>query len=107
MGVDYDPICGVGVEINFKIIHQLIANDHFTEEEWEDEADDCLSRLGIPYSKAGTTYSGGKTTMYSKVPGKTLQAVWDNAPAFIKKFADLGVELTLDDLIIIEDLNIW
>ncbi len=55
MGVDYDGVGGIGIELTEEMIEYAIDHEVFTEEEWDDDRDYCLSKgEGFVYSVAGS-----------------------------------------------------
>ena len=106
MGVDYDGVGGVGICID-DYLDQIIASGAFTREEWDEDVDDCLSRNGIHYAEAGSSYEEGNRRYYAFVEGENLEEVINNVPAFVEKFRGFGVVLLMKDIKIISDLLVW
>lgn len=108
MGVDYEGVGGVGIELTDEMIEQLKNYSSFTEEEWEDGPIYYMEKCGFLCFEGGSYhYTGEKRRFYFLVPGDTLKEVTNNAPTFIKNLAAFGIQTTVDDLKIISDLLIW
>ena len=106
MGIDYDGVGGIGIEVTDKIINKLIEKKVFTSEEWEDDECGCIESVGMLYQQAGNSYSGDET-YYWLVEGANLTEINANAPKFIEKLAKLGIIITLDDLMVISDMHVY
>lgn len=104
MGVDYSPVGGVGIKVTDKIKNKLrVANNGDG-----DDITEILDSLELPYAQAGDgNYSGNDNDFYLKVEGETLVEINSNAPAFIEKLKGYNVDISLNDLIMIEDLHVW
>lgn len=105
MSVDHSGVGGIGIKIT-DYLDKFMALGAFTKEEWEDDNDECLNKLGFSYWTAGNSYTGN-IYYYSMVKGKNLEEVIVNAPAFIESFRKWGIELTLKDLRVVSDISIW
>jgi len=106
MGVDHDGVGGIGVEITSEMVAQLIENGKFSEDDWDDDAYSCLDELGIEYQKAGAGDYGGQDRWYWMTPGKTLAEINQNAPDFITRLQSIGINISVDELRVIEDLHV-
>lgn len=102
MGVDYDGVGGIGVEVDDEIIDACIKNGVFTKEDYDDDAD-CLSNLDLTYGTAGSYYSGN-VTHYLFVDGATFSDIKKNIGGFIDKLKSIGVEKTEDDIKVISEM---
>lgn len=107
MGVDYDAVCGIGVEITTEIVERMIWDKKFTQADWDDSCSACLDTVGIPYHTAGDGCYGGTDRYYWTVEGSNLQELNDNACAFINKVSRYCGPLTLADLRLITDILVW
>ena len=45
MGIDYDGVGGIGIELTEELVQRFIAAEYFTEEEWQDDYEDCLETI--------------------------------------------------------------
>jgi hypothetical protein len=105
MGVDYDGVGGVGV--GFDMHGQAIEKGLFTESDWDESPGECMELIEMPFSTAGSAYSG-EETFYLMVEGKTLGEINANAASFCSKVNDkFGTDLTPAGLQVISDLYIW
>lgn len=108
MGVDYDGVGGIGVEVTKDMIEKLIEKEVFTEEEWSDDSYSCLERIGLPYAKAGDSAYGGEARFYLLVNGSNLKEILSHEFYFIKRLEKLlGIFLSSEDLIVIEDILVY
>lgn len=108
MGVDFDGVGGIGIEFTDEIRQKFIDSDKYpecTEELWEDDEDEFLNYARFPYQTAGSSYVP-EIYYYFMVPGKNLYEINSNAPDFIKKLKEVGINITQKDLIVIEDYHI-
>ena len=108
MGVDYDGVGGIGIELAEEMIEYAIEHGVFTEEAWDYDSGECLDQLaGFYYSHAGSSYSGD-TFFYLFVPGSILGEINEKAPRFVEKVKEyFGVDIAVDDLKVISDIYIW
>lgn len=106
MGVDYDRIGGIGIELTNDMMRSLCINSDIPDEEWEDDPDYCLDRLKLNYERAGSEYSG-EIYYYLLVKGDTFIEVNKNIPEFIEKLDLFGIDVKVEDLKVISDLYIW
>ena len=108
MGVDYDGVGGIGIELTEEMIEYAIDHEVFTEEEWDGDRDYCLSKgEGFVYSVAGSAWSGD-ICHYLFVPAATLGSINEKAPIFVEKVKEyFGVDIAVDDLKVIEDIYIY
>ncbi len=110
MSVDCDGIGGVGIEFTKQMAQKAIDDCIFTEKEYDDDARTCLLKLtksikNSTYSVAGSCYSG-VFRYYFMVEGKTLGEITKNSIDFCQDLKQLGVDVTVDQLNIIEDLYV-
>ena len=103
MGVDYDAVCGIGVEVNDEIVDKFIENNIFDRGDWEEDPGYCLEKTNLGYGAAGSYYSG-EVCYYLFVDGVNLAGINKNAPAFVDSLSKLGISIDVDDLIMIEDI---
>jgi len=95
MSIDYNGIGGIGIEFTEDMATDIInLNGLFTEEEWDDDEDECMERIGLDYEQAGSAYSG-ETRWYLLVDGENLPGVIANADKFIKRLTELSVDVTM------------
>lgn len=108
MGVDYSGVGGIGIELTDEMVEYAIDKGVFTEEEWDDDWDYCLSKMdGFVYSTAGSEYSGD-ICHYLFVPATTLGKINEYAPIFVEKVREyFGVDIAVDDLKVISDIYIY
>ena len=108
MGVDYDGVGGIGIELTEEMVERAIDKGVFTEDAWDYDPGECLDQLGgFYYSHAGSSY-GGDTFFYLFVPGPTLGEINEKAPRFVSKIKEyFGVNIDVDDLKVISDIYIW
>lgn len=105
--MDSQGISGVGILLTKEMIEKAIEKGLFTEEEWadEDNRDECVSRTGVPYVSAGI--EDYKLRYYLLVRGDTLGEILNNSNSFLKQVRWLGVNISKEDLLIIDDEYIW
>lgn len=107
MGVDYDGIGGMGIEITDEMVEVLIASGKLTKEEWDEDPHSCLDDIGITFCEAGSYCYGGDRRMYWLVDGDNLDEVNANATEFIANLGKLGIILSTKDLVVIQDIHAW
>ena len=109
MGIDTDGVGGIGIELTEEVIQKFISNGYFTEEEWENEYYECLETIGrkfdVSFYTAGNHYTG-YFRHYLLVNGQNLKEIIDDSQNFIETFKKIGLELTLEDLLVISDYSI-
>lgn len=109
MGISYDGVGGIGIELTEEIIQKLIAANIFTEEEWEDDYYTCLDTIGdtwgVLFGTGGSHYSGD-LNHYIFVDGSNLKEIMENYPNFLEKLKNVGVELSIEDLKLISDYSV-
>ncbi len=105
MGVDYDAVGGIGVEVT-EVVWKFIESGLFTQEDWDYDVEECLDKVGIAYENGGNHYSGD-TTYYYLVEGSNLTEVKANSVTFLNKLNEYGLELTEADLKVISEICIW
>lgn len=106
MGIDYDGVGGIGIEIDEDVHLKLIENGVFTDDEWDEDRDGCLEELDILYQQAGNAYSGD-VTFYLFVEGENLIEINRNAPKFIDKLNAVGINITIDKLKVISETFVY
>ena len=85
MSVDYDGVGGIGVFLDDEKLDKLFATGAISKEDWEELGpDDCFDRLDLP----------GWTTV-------------GNEAAFREKFAKYGIDIALNDLVVISELYVY
>lgn len=105
MGIDYDGVGGIGIELTDNMIQTAIKKGIFTQEMWKEDQDHCLDILGFTYSDAGNYYSGDIKT-YLFVDGNNLGEINKNALDFIEKLKQFDIIYSVDDIELIEDVRI-
>jgi len=106
MSVDYQAVGGVGVALNHQFVCDLVANKQFTLEQWQKNKTQCLDNLKISYSSAGSCYSGD-IHFYFLVEGETLNELMHNAPIFIDKLMNIGIQIQMEDIKLINDIYVF
>ena len=107
MGVDYNGVGGIGIYLEPKHVEHAIDNGFFSQEDWDLDPDDPLSRLHIRYATVGDSWSGHTDTVLL-CSGKTLGEINANAEAFSKQLKHVfGIEIAPEDLPVISDMHIW
>jgi len=107
VSIDYNGVGGIGIKVTDEILEFFKKNGIFTDEDWDQDGhNECLSKLDILYSVAGSSYSG-KFRYYLFVEGKNLEEINKNSKQFIDKLAEYDLIIELKDLIVIEDLYIY
>ena len=103
MSIDCDGVGGVGFIPDAVDIQILIGSGLFTQDEWDDDKDECLAKLKLPYRMTGNCYTGDISRCLL-VKGKTLKEINDNAPAFCARLTECGILKVPDELEIISEL---
>lgn len=110
MGISYDGVGGIGIELTEELIEKFISKGYFTEDEWDEDYYECLETIGekldISYSTAGNFYSERDITRYLFVDGDNLKEILENYPSFIEKLKTVGIELSIEDLELISDYSV-
>lgn len=107
MGVDYDSVSGIGIEVTADVRAKFVAAGLFTEEEWEDgDERDCLAKLGLVTGTAGSCYDNEGFTYYLFVEGKTLGEIIANSAKFVAALKNWGVDVNPNDLEVIADMMV-
>lgn len=106
MGVAYQAIGGIGIEITDEMINKMIDLGMFAKTEWNEDPDGCLSEIGLLCANAGSYYSGN-VYWYWLVAGDTLTEVNDNSNDFLHKLNQIGFKKNVSDLKVIQDLLIF
>lgn len=104
MTVEYNPVTGLGIAITEEIVEKLLFCGIFTEDEWNN-ADECLDKIGILYAQAGNALIGDER-FYWIIPGTKLNDIIINTSKFIEDLNKIGIIITTDDVILIEDIDI-
>ncbi len=106
MGIDYDGVGGVGIELTPRFVDDVIKKGFFTEEDWAEDEYDCIDEtFNCPFDQAGNVFSGGGY-WYLFVEGNTLGEINNNARGFVEMLKTKGIEITVDDLQIISDYSV-
>lgn len=108
MGVDYDGVGGIGVYLDDEKLDKLFATGAISKEDWEELGpDECFDKLDIPgWTKVGNEYSG-QTEIVFFIDGNNLVEVVVNEAAFREKFAKYGIDIALNDLVVISELYVY
>jgi hypothetical protein len=107
MGVDYNGVGGIGIELTKDRINKIIEKGIFTEEEWDYDYDDCLSdKVKMEYGLGGDAYSG-INIIYLMVPGPNLKIINENVKDFITDLSEMGIDITEEDIVPISDYRVW
>ena len=108
MGVDYDSMGGIGVYLDDEKLDKLFATGAISKEDWEELGpDDCFDRLDLPsWTTVGNEYSG-QTEIVFIIKGSSLVEVVGNEAAFREKFAKYGIDIALNDLLVISELYVY
>ncbi len=106
MGVDYDAISGIGIEITEEMEKLIIKDSEWTEAEWEEDRGDCMEAYRIKITQAGSCYSG-YFRYYMIVGGGNIKEINNNSFSFIKDLKDIGINISQIDLKLISDILVW
>jgi hypothetical protein len=106
MGIDYDSIGGIGIELTGERIDLIIKKGLFTEDEWIEDSYECAEKIGLTYGVGGDGYSGD-ITYYLLVEGNKLKDIYENAEKFVERLNEIGIEMLVDDLEVIDDLHVY
>ena len=106
MGVDYDCVSGIGIEVTADVRAKLMAMGLFTEAEWDCDPRECLHKLGLVTGTAGSCYDNEGFTYYLFVEGKTLGEIIANSAKFVATLKHWGVDINPNDLEVIEDMMV-
>ena len=112
MGVDYDGVGGVGIEITDERRDLLIKHGLLTQEEWEEDWQWAIEEKGIfQVIEEGGNYSYSGDILdrkcYLLVKGKNLGEVLKAAPSFVGKLSEYRINIEIEDLEIISDMHVW
>ncbi len=102
---NWHTVCGVGIKLTDKMIDVAIKRGIFPECMWDDDEEWCLGQLGVRAQQAGSNEYG--FCWYLFVDGDTLGEVNRNANDFLKKIRCLGVDISKEDLLIVDETFIW
>ena len=105
MGIDYDGVGGIGIEVTESILKKLISAKLFTRKQWNEDFNECLEKIGLLFSTAGNFYSGDMEdlTHYLFIPGNNLQEILDNEEKFKLDLEKFGINISRKDLLVISD----
>jgi len=105
MGIVYDGVCGIGIEITEDILEKFISFGLFTQEELDEDYYNCSVKIGLLYNTAGNFYSGDMEdlTHYLFVRGNNLQEILDNEHEFISALQKFGINISRKDLKVISN----
>jgi hypothetical protein len=103
VGVDYSPVGGIGIELTDEILGVLQkAVDLYEDKE------SLLGELELDYKEAGDgNYSGDENIFYIVAEGNNLRETTESAIELSKRLKELGVDISSDDFIVIQDLHVW
>lgn len=108
MGVDYNAVGGIGIEVSNELVAEAIALELFTAESWSEDPQSCLESLGIPYEVAGDGCYGGDDRFYFIIGAYTYRDVNNNKDSFLHIInSTFKTKYTDDDLVVISDLHVW
>lgn len=109
MGVDYDGVGGIGIEIDEDMQEKLrdLVEERGLEVDRDEYFTEILEEIGIEYCEAGSGSYGGDERYYFLVKGETFNDVKKNIPDFIKDMEKIGIKITEDDLLVISDLYVY
>jgi len=91
---------GVGLLLTDALVQELIANNHFTKKEWEDNPDLCLYEL--PFENKFESFSkkeNGNFVYYFIIPGANLAEINNNVIEFMSEFRHLGIRINYMDIV--------
>ena len=108
MSVDYSGVGGIGVYLDDEKLDKLFATGAISKEDWEELGpDDCFNKLDLPsWTTVGNEYSG-QTEIVFLVDGNNLVEVVGDEAAFREKFAKYGIDIALNDLVVISELYVY
>jgi hypothetical protein len=108
MGVDHDGVGGIGIRFTDLMKESCVSLGIFTEEEWEAVWFECMDKIGISWTEAGSYSYGGEKRIYFIISGcKTLGDVVNKADSFCGELAKIGIIIKKEELKIIEDILVW
>lgn len=106
VGIDYDGVGGIGIELTPQKIDLLISRGFFSQEEWEEDYYNCVEKIGIGYYVAGNAYCE-ILRFYLLVEEKNLAEIMQNYLSFLDEWkTKTGEDLSAKDLLVISDLYI-
>lgn len=103
MGVDYNSVGGVGIEISEQMVKTMIDNGVLTEDEWDDDPWDCSEKIGLKYESAGVF---NYENHYFFIDGCTLAEINSNVGKFKNKLYEIGLKIEDEDIKIISDIYV-
>ena len=110
MGVDYNGVGGIGIEFTDEHKEIVLSNGSIDHHNYELHdgfpTPDILEELDLEYQCGGDAY-GGETVYYLFVPGKNLKEINENSKSFIERLGSIGINITEEDLIVIEDMFVY
>lgn len=106
MSVDYDAVSGFGIEFTWSEASEFVERDIFTEEDWDDDAQECLNVAGIESGEIGSCYSG-ELTLYAMFKPKNVKDAATLQEKFIADMLVGGVEVKPEDIEFISGIRIW
>ena len=102
MGVDYDAVGGIGIRVTKERLQKLGYNED--DNDVSSFLDDVV---GVTYSEYGSCYSENSLEYAWMVPGSKYLECVKNIPEFLKELNDKNLNVTEEDLEIIEEIFIW
>ncbi|MCK5606739.1 hypothetical protein KAR91_32855 [Candidatus Pacearchaeota archaeon] len=106
MGIDYESVGGIGIELTSERVDLIIEKGFFTEDAWDEDSYECVEEIGLLYGEGGNSYSRD-TTYYLLVEGKTLKEINGNATAFVKRLDEIGIKMSIGELEVIDDYRVY
>lgn len=108
MGIDYDGVGGIGIELTDEMLDTLKQKGLFTEEEWDEDYYDCMEKIGLVWEPAHYyDVPVEEYTFYLFVDGNNIVEINDNIPSFLDTLNKYGFNITKEDIIPISDIHIW
>ena len=103
MSIDHGAVAGIGITLTDDMKETLINGEsRFSDEEWEDDFEWCLEEMGLDCRQSGCFLSGANIETHIFVEGDTLADINKNAPGFIEKLVKFGLNVRMEDLVLIE-----
>lgn len=108
MGVDYNAVGGIGIQVSDELVAEAIALELFTAEDWSEDPQGCLESLDIPYEVAGDGCYGGDDRFYFTINAYKYKDVNNSKDNFLHVInSTFKTNYTDADLIVISDLHVW